>query len=115
MNDYRREANQVAKEASWTIWRFLPIFLIVIFILALLGFGLRSCGLLGETVVERKVFEASYQRTAAIKAQIANDEAVLEEIKIMLTNPSLDESTRTNLNAQAAAARMRIRTARAQE
>ena len=72
------------------------------------GFTLNSLGYLGKTVVERKVFEQSYQRSEGIKAQIATDEAVLAEIERKLANPNLDETTRTNLEAQATAARVRI-------
>ena len=59
---YRDEMNEVAKETSWTSWRFLPIFIVSVVILTALGFGLRSLGLWGGTVVERKVFENSYLR-----------------------------------------------------
>lgn len=111
MNDYRSDARRVAKESSWTFWRFLPIFIIVVVVLSLLGFGLNALGLFGKTVVERKVFENSYQRSSSIAAQIATDEAVLAEIERKLTNPSLDANTRINLEAQASAARIRIATA----
>lgn len=112
MSSYRDEAKQVAKETSWTFWRFLPIFLVFIVVLCAIGFGLHSMGLFGTTVVERKVFEQSYQRSEAIKSQIATDEAVLTEIERKLSNPNLDENTRHNLEAQASAARVRIETAR---
>jgi hypothetical protein len=105
---YRDDAREIHKEARWTLWKFLPMFLGVIVLLTLLGFGFRSMGLWGGTVVERKVFEASYQRSEAIKSQIATDEAVLAEIQVQLSNPNLDPSTKTNLQAQAAAARVRI-------
>lgn len=112
MNDYRKEVNQIAKDTSWTFWRFLPLYLIIIVILFLIGFGLKSAGLFGKTVVERKVFENSYQRDEAIKSQIATDEAVLAEIEKKLLNPNLDANTKYNLEAQAAAARIRIKTAK---
>jgi hypothetical protein len=112
MNDYQKEANQFRKDASWTFWRFLPLCLIIIVVLFLIGFGLHSAGLFGKTVVERKVFENSYQRSESLKSQIATDEAVLIEIKRELSNPNLDANTRYNLEAQASAARIRIETAR---
>ena len=115
MSEYRKEMNQVAKDTSWTFWRFLPITIVIIGILALLGFGLRSAGLFGDTIVERKVFENSYQRSEALKSQIAGDEAVLVEIERKLSNTTLDENTRTNLEAQASAARIRIATAKSKQ
>jgi hypothetical protein len=112
MNEYRNEARQVAKDARWTFWRFLPLFLIVVVVLSGVGFGLNSLGLIGKTAVEREVFEQSYQRSESIKAEIAMNEATLVEIERKLSNPNLDENTRHNLEAQASAARLRIATAK---
>jgi len=105
----------IHKEARWTFWKFLPLGLVTIVVLALIGFGLQSAGLLGKTVVERKVFENSYQRTESIKAQIATDEAVLVEINLQLANPNLSKDTVYNLEAQAAAARVRIAAAKGRQ
>jgi hypothetical protein len=115
MNDYRNEMNQLAKDSSWTFWRVLPIFLIVVAILSLVGFGLNGAGVFGRTIVERKVFENSYQRSEALKSQIATDEAVMAEIRSKLSNPDIDGDTRYNLEAQLSAARIRINTARGKQ
>ena len=108
---YREDVRSTEKEARWTFWRFLPLFVIILVVLSAIGFGLRSAGLLGRTVVQRKVFEQSYQRSEALKAQIATDEATLAEIQRKLSNPQLEQQTRHNLEAQASAARIRIATA----
>jgi len=115
MSTYRREAKQIATEARWTFFRFLPLFIGIVVVLAVLGFGLRNLGLLGSTHVEREVFEASYQRSEAIKSQIATDEATLAEIARQLSTPNLDADTRYSLEAQASAARVRIGTARGKQ
>lgn len=115
MNQYRDDMRQVSREAHWTFWKFLPLFLTVVIVLGLIGFGMNSLGLFGRAVVERKVFENSYQRTESIKAQIATDEATLAEIDRKLRNPSLDANTRSNLEAQATAARVRIAAARGRQ
>lgn len=115
MSDYRKEAGHIAREGRWTVLRFLPLFLGVIAILFIVGFGLKSLGLLGRTVVEREVFEQSYQRSESIKAQIATDEAALAEIERKLRNSNLDANTRANLEAQASAARVRIQAARSRQ
>ena len=112
MSNYRKEADVVFREARWTFFRGLPLFVTVIILLSVFGFGLRSIGFLGSTVVERKIFEHSYQRSEGLKTRIATDEAVLAEIEQKLTNPKLDPDTRANLEAQASAARIRIATAR---
>ena len=112
---YRKDADEVARESAWTFKRFLPLFLIVVIVLSIVGFGLRSMGVFGKTVVERKVFEQSYQRSEALKSQIATDEATLAEIERKLLNTNLDENTRHNLEAQASAARIRINTTKAKQ
>jgi hypothetical protein len=109
MDEEIRAGMRVAK---WTFWRVLGMLVIVVVVLGGVGFAMNSLGVFGRTVVERKVFENSYQRTEALKSQIANDEAVLAEIETQLMNPKLDENTRHNLEAQARAARIRIKTAK---
>ena len=112
MSDYRNDVREMEKEARWTFWRILPLFLVVVVVLSVVGFGLKSAGIIGTTMVEREVFEQSYQRSESLKSEIAMNEAVLVEIEHKLNNPNLDANTRSNLEAQAAAARVRIATAR---
>lgn len=114
MNDYRRDASNVAREARWTVFRFLPVFFLIIVVFGVTGFFTNWFGLIGGTVVERIVFEQSYQRSEAMKSKIAHEEAVLAEIQSKLLNPNLDENTRFNLKAQASAARIRLAKARGQ-
>lgn len=112
MSKYRDEVSFAAREGRWTFFRVLPLFLLVVAVITGAGFGLRSLGLWGGTVVERKVFENSYQRSEGLKSSIALDEATLAEIEAKLEIPGLDNNTRANLEAQAAAARIRINTAK---
>lgn len=106
--NYRSEARKIAKEARWTFWRFLPLFILVVVALFVLFFGLRSLGVFGYTAVERKVFEQSYQRSEALSSALITFEAQLSEINQQLNNPELDENTRFNLNAQKSALNIRI-------
>lgn len=110
MSDYREEADEFRREARWTMWKFLPLALTALVILLVVGFVIRVVGVYGSTVVERKVFENSYQRSESLKSQIAIDEATLAEIKHLLTNPDLAANARRNLEAQASAARIRLAT-----
>jgi len=100
--------NQDKKEfGKWWMW-ISGLLLITGLITSIINYA----GIFATTVVERKVFENSYQRSEALKSQIATDEAVIAEIEQKLRNPNLDENTRFNLKAQASAARLRISTAR---
>ncbi len=105
----------VVRHGHWTLWKTLPLVVIGLVVLSGVGFGLQSLGVFGRTVVERKVFEQSYQKQAAMRSQIATDEAVLAEIDRKLLNPSLDADTRHSLEAQASACRIRIATARKEQ
>jgi len=112
MSDYRKDAKEVVKETHWTFWKFLPVFLIIVVVLSIIGFGMNSMGLLGKTIVERKVFENSFQRSESLKSEIAMNEAVINEIGNKLLNPNLDANTRFNLKAQLSAATIRVATAK---
>lgn len=115
MSEYRKQASLAAREAGWTFRRFLPLVAGGAIVLSALGFGIHSLGMIGRTAVEREVFEQSYQRSAAIRARIATDEATLAEIERQLANPSLESAARARLEAQAAAARVRIATAKGEQ
>jgi len=112
MNKYREEVNNGLKEAQWTFFKGMPLFLIVVVFLTMLGFALNSLGLLGRTVVKRKVFENSFQYTEAKKSEIATFEAQLVEINRKLSGDSIDPATRTNLEAHASALRIQLNVAR---
>ncbi len=112
---YRDDVREFEKESRWTVFKFIPLFLVVILLLATTGFVTKSMGLWGSTFIERKVFEESYQRSSALEAQIASNQAALAEITRKLSNPELSQSTRHNLEAQASAIRIRIATARGQQ
>lgn len=85
---YRKEASELAKETSWTFWKFLPIFVVGIVVLSAVGFGLRSVGLIGSTIVEREVFKRSFQYKEGMEQRAAILKANISEIDIVLiSNP----------------------------
>jgi uncharacterized membrane protein len=61
----------VSKDVSWTIWRFLPIFLLVIVILTIIGWGLQSAGIIGKNI-EREVVQHSRQFIESKQAKLQN-------------------------------------------
>ncbi len=93
-------------------FHWLPLGVLIICIFFIIGFILNSVGMIGHTIVERTVYENSYQRSEGLKARIATDDAALAEIQIQLNSDNLDANTRTNLEAQTAAIRIRIATAK---
>ena len=110
-NNLREEV----REACSATRVLIPTILLITVLLFGVAFLLRSIGVFGSTVVERQVFEQSYQRSESLKARIATEEANLAEITRKLSSPQLDEQTRANLEAQASASRIRLQTARSQQ
>ena len=72
---------------------------------------LNYVGVIGSTVVERKVFEESFQYSEARKSEIATYEAQLAEINSQLST-QIPPATRNALKAQRAAINVRLRVAK---
>jgi len=93
---------------KWWVWiTFLIIGTGVVFT------GLRWAGLIGTTIVERIIFENSYQKTSADKKAKNIYSAQLAEIEYRL-NGELDDSVRSDLEAQASMLRVQSRALNAQ-
>lgn len=89
---------------GWWIW----ITLLSMFTIAVL-FALNAAGLLGRTILERKIFEQSYQRQTGQAERLATFQAQLSEINSRLAG-ELDPTTRSNLQAQKSAINIQIET-----
>lgn len=57
MIDYRNEVRKNVRDGNWTFWYIFPRLLLLIVVLAAIGFGLHSAGLIGNAAVGRAVFE----------------------------------------------------------
>ena len=90
----------------WWIW----ITFLFIFSFVALG-AMNYLGIVGQTIVEREVFEQSYQYSEARRAEIATYEAQLAELEILLKAES-DAQAAENTKAQMAAIRVRIAAAK---
>lgn len=110
---YRKDAREFHRDAHWSFWKFLPLCILCVVVLGGVGFAAKSLGLWGSTVVERKVFENSYQRQEALRSQIAQEEATLAQIEIIINTPGLTLETTRTLMAQQRAAEMRLHVAKA--
>jgi putative aminopeptidase FrvX len=93
---------------GWWMW----ILGLVVVSIVVFG-GLRYTGMIGQTFVERKVFENSYQYSAAQKARIDMFEAQKAEIEARLMGTDLDSATKSNLEAQLSGIKIQLRSARA--
>lgn len=90
----------------------LVTFLVIAAGATAIGFGTRYLGLWGNTVIERKVFEESYQRRSSYNERIAIYESQLIEVNTQLMRAGISSAQRNNLEAQAAALRVQIRAAK---
>lgn len=96
--------------AGWFWWVFLMLVASGV-IMAAIGYG----HLFVNTIVERKVFESSYQYQEARKSAVSTFEAQLVELNHKLENPNLDSDTRTNLEAQVSAINIQLAAERSRQ
>lgn len=95
---------------KWWVWVSVLAFG-TLAVLMVLGYA----GLFGRTVVERKVFEESFQYGEARKAEIATYEAQLAGMRARLLDQNLKPETRADVQAQIAAVEMQLAAARKRE
>lgn len=107
MNSMREERREFSR---WWWW-ILGLVIVTGLIFSILGY----VGVFTKTVVEREVFEQSFQYSEARKSEIATYEAQLAEINSQLADPSLDASTQRSLKAQKSAIEVRLATAKAKQ
>lgn len=93
--------------ASWWFWA-LGLIALTAIVLTILSYA----GVFTGTIVERVVFENSFQYQEARQTELATWQAQLAEIESKLADPALDAATRSNLEAQKSALEVRIRVAR---
>jgi len=97
---------------EWSATRWIFTAMASIIAISVFFFVLASAGLIGEKVVEREVFENSFQYSEARKTAIATYEAQLAEIDSQLRSTNLSERERSNLRSQAARLRVLLQTER---
>lgn len=99
---------KIEKEARGeaTRWAFWGIGLLV-FVTVVFGV-LNVAGVIGGTIVEREVFEQSYQRQTGLEAKLATMEAQAAELRVSLSDSDLTSSKRASLEAQLAAITVQI-------
>lgn len=100
---------------KWSITRWILTAMVSIVAISVFFFVLSSAGLIGEKVVERKVFKNSFQYSEARKTAIATYEAQLAEINFQLQSNDLSDRERNNLQSQAARLRVLLQTERSKQ
>jgi uncharacterized membrane protein len=89
--------------AGWWVWILMLLVLSVIMFT-----GLSYVGLIGKTVIQRKVFEQSYQRQAGDQAKLNTFLSSKAEIEAQLSRNDLSSAQRADYLAQLAAIRVQI-------
>lgn len=79
--------------------------LFLLIVTGVIFYSLNSLGLIGRTIIERKVFENSYQKKASDKDALSTYDAQLSILERRLRS-SLTDSERTELQAQIDAIRI---------
>jgi len=79
----------------WWIW---VAFLVIVTGVVLAG--LNYLGIIGQTIIERKVFENSYQKHEADKTASTIYDAQLAQLRAKLNNPNLNKSGAAEIKAQ---------------
>ena len=85
--------------------KFMMCTLAIVILFSLIAFLLSSLGFLGRTVVEREVFENSYQKQSADKTRIAIYEAQLIELRSRLALDPNNQDLRDQVSMVEARAR----------
>jgi len=88
------------------------VFFLVLFVVT--GAVLGATGVVGRivnVVVEREVFERSFQYQESKSEQIATYRAQMAELEAKLTNPELSASTKSDIKAQLSAIRIQLNSA----
>ena len=105
MYKYKETKEDIEAKGIFSYWaKFTIGFIILISIM--LGI-MNAIGLFGKTAVQAAVFQNSYQKKAADDSAIKAINAQLAEINYQLNRSDLSENDRADLEASAAALRVR--------
>lgn len=99
----REERSEFAK------WWFWILMLIIAATIILFPLGVFSR--IANTIVEREIFEQSFQYDQAREKEIATYRASIAEMEVQLLNPNLAASDKRNIEVQLAAVRVQLNTA----
>lgn len=89
---------KMGEKIDFATWWFFTLGLLIIS--GLVFVSLNYLGIIGETIVERKVFENSYQKHEADKTAKTTYRAQLSSLRARLNNPNIDEKTKNEIQAQ---------------
>lgn len=102
-------------EGKSLIWKW-GLALVGVLLVSSVAFGLlRYARIIGTTVVERVVFEQSFQYKEANKARANLMNAQISELEAQLLNPNLEDSIRPNIEAQLSVLRVKLNSTKRQQ
>ena len=108
MYNHSEEFKRDRAEYKSLIWK-LGLALVGVLLISSVAFGLlRYMGVIGQTVVERVVFEQSFQYKEANKSRALLMQAQMTELEAQLRNPNLEDQLRPNLEAQLSVLRVKL-------
>lgn len=87
-----------SEKKYFTSWWFWILFLVVI--TTLIVTALSYLGIIGQTIVERKVFEQSYQKKEADKDALATYDAQISILRRRLRAQNITDEQRAEIQAQ---------------
>ena len=93
---------------KWIIWLWIIWLTVVIISAGILIFGARSVGLVGQTAVERVIFEQSYQKQAGDEARENTLRAELASVNAMLRDGTVSAAMKTTLRGKKAALEIQL-------
>ena len=94
---------------GWWMWILLLVVVTVV-----VGGVLRSLGMIGGTILERKVYENSFQYSESRKSELAMWNAELANIQSLLSSPDISKEQRNTLMARQRFLKMQIANANRQ-
>lgn len=90
------------------LWKAIGIFILVVVVFAVLSWALGF----GNVIMQRVIFENSFQYQQARDLETETYEAQLAEIDAQLSRTDLDEATRANLEAQRSSIKVLLKASR---
>jgi len=92
MSDYRDAANEVRREAWWTLRKFIALVVVLLCVVVVLGWGLKRAGIIGMNI-DRNVVQQSQQYVESKQAKLQTLYSEYMDLEVRRTEASLAKAT----------------------